>query len=257
MRVVAQSWGADGGIVPTQTTAMGEPVAGLEPTDQDGIRSALARVSAFAEGWHQGQQTWADLPHAVGAELRYVALPAATSILGLSICPDSGPPTIVLNEGLIANPVLEAMTICHEAFHIVAGFKGIARCDNAWVHDPMERLAWLAPSLFMVPEALGLECTRTFDPLPIAIKHNLHTSLIGQRAAIAVLEGKAAGDPRYAMAYLDSSAYSFCAWLMMAFPTPMNKRAARPPAYQTHPDLQAVLVVHEQAAQPGLIAPVP
>ena len=222
----------------SESTAEGLP----EPSEQSTLRSALLRVVSFTRKWHGRPGYSIDtLPEAVGAELRYIALPASTSILGLSICPADGPPTIVLNEELIEHPGREVLTLCHEAFHVVAGFQGIARCDNAWKHDPMERLAWLGPSLFMVPESVGLEVARAgFDPVAVGLKHQLSTLLVAQRAAIAVVEGKLPGNPRHAMEYLDASAYSLCAWSMMAVPPSAGEQDEGWGSFKVHPDLHAV-----------------
>jgi len=227
-----------------------------EPSGQSTLRSALLRVVSFTGEWHGRPGHSIDtLPEAVGAELRYISLPVSTSILGLSICPADGPPTIVLNEDLIQQPGREALTLCHEAFHIVAGFQGIARCDNAWKHDPMERLAWLGPALFMVPESVGLEVARAgFDPVAVGLKHQLSTLLVAQRAAIAVVEGKLPGNPRHAMEYLDASAYSLCAWSMMAVPPSTGEENGSWGSYDTHPGLRAAMVTEQPRRRLDLFA---
>lgn len=230
-----------------------------ELSERSTLRSALLRVVSFAREWHGRPGYSIDtLPEAVGAELRYVALPASTSILGLSICPADGPPTIVLNEELIEHPGREVLTLCHEAFHVVAGFQGIARCDNAWKHDPMERLAWLGPSLFMVPEPVGLEVARAgFDPVAVGLKHEMHTSLVAQRTAIAVVEGKLPGNVQHAMEYLDASAYSLCAWSMMAVPPRAGEERGHWGSYDTHPGLRAAMVTDQPRRRPDLFAAQP
>ena len=203
--------------MPTDHNQTGSHGAGLEPPDQEVLQLALLRVVSFAREWHgQPGRSIETLPEAVGAELRFLALPAPTSILGLSVKIGQGTPLMILNEDLIKRPSYKQLTICHEAFHIVAGFDGIARCDTSWRSDPMERLAWLGPALFMVPEEVVTESMADgFRTMAAAARHGVHPSFAAQRVAIAVVEGKAPGDPARAMAFLDASAYALCAWTMM------------------------------------------
>lgn len=204
--------------MPTDNDAADENAAGFaEPSELQRLRSALLRVVAFSREWHaQPGRSFETLPEAVGAALHYIALPAPTSILGLSVKLGQAPPLMVLNERLIDLPQAKANTICHEAFHILAGFNGIARCSTSWQHDPDERLAWLGPAIFMVPEVVVTESVADrFRTLPAAIRHGVHPTLAAQRVAIAIVEGTAPGDPNRAMAYLDASAYALCCWMMM------------------------------------------
>jgi hypothetical protein len=209
----------NGGAVQTENTVADQPAAGLsEPSDRTRLRSALLRVVSFAREWHaQPGHSIDTLPEAVGAELCFQALPAPTSILGLSIKIGESPPLIVLNEELIDRPSYKAATICHEAFHVKAGFDGImARCDAKWHNDPMERLAWLGPAIFMVPEEVVHDAVADgFRTLYAAIRHSVHPTLAAQRLAIAVVEGTAPGDPHRAMSFLDASAFALCSWTLM------------------------------------------
>jgi hypothetical protein len=76
-----------------------------EPSELRRLRSALLRVVSFSREWHaQPGHSLETLPEAVGADLRFQALPAPTSILGLSVKLGLAPPLMVLNERLIDLP---------------------------------------------------------------------------------------------------------------------------------------------------------
>ena len=117
--------------MPTDHSEADSHEASLEPPEQEVLRSVLHRVVCFAREWHrQLNHSIETLPEAVGAELRFQALPAPTSILGLSVKIAQDSPLMILKEDLIRRPSYKQLTICREAFHIVAGFDGIAACDT-------------------------------------------------------------------------------------------------------------------------------